>query len=145
MALTVRVTGDQEVMRRLARMGVAASDVLETATVAAATVLQSAAAGMAPGPHIGQETTEKSRTRVTVKVGPTKEKWYYRFFETGTKPHTIRGRPFLVLGPDKVVRSVNHPGMAARPFLRPALDSEQERAMDASGAVLRSAVMGEAG
>lgn len=143
MAMTIRVTGDDVIMRKLGRMGVAASDVLEAATVAAATVIQEAATSMAPGPHIGQETTSKARTRVTVAVGPVKAKWYYRFFETGTRPHTIRGNPLLVFG-GVAVRSVNHPGMAARPFLRPALDTQGDEATQKAGQVLRSAVYGEA-
>lgn len=141
--MQVKVTGDAELMRKLARLGVKASDVLEAATQAAAKVIETEANGMAPGPNIRQETTEKAKSRVVVAVGPIKEKWYYRFHETGTKPHTIKGRPYLAFG-GIVVGEVQHPGMAARPFLRPAIDAHGEEATEASGAVLRAAILSEA-
>jgi len=141
--MQVRVTGDDVLMRKLARLGVKASDVLEAATQAAATVIEREANAAAPGPNIRQETTEKAASRVVVAVGPIKEKWYYRYHETGTRPHVIRGKPYLAFG-GIVVGEVNHPGMAARPFLRPAIDTHGEEATEASGAVLRQAILSEA-
>lgn len=55
--------------------------------------------------------------------------------ELGTGPHVIPGPVRLPSG--AVVRNVQHPGAAARPFLRPALDESREAAAQAIGDALR--------
>lgn len=46
--------------------------------------------------------------------------------ERGTKPHVIKGNPYLAFtakdGNLVVTRQVNHPGYNAKPFLQPAID-----------------------
>jgi len=56
------------------------------------------------------------------------------YLETGTTPHTITARKAKSLG-DKgqFGKSVEHPGYAARPFLRPALDNNVSRVVNAMG------------
>ncbi len=58
-------------------------------------------------------------------IGPTAD--YAPFVEFGTKPHKISAKnkkalTFFVNGKKVTVRSVNHPGTRAQPFVRPAFD-----------------------
>jgi len=56
------------------------------------------------------------------------------FMETGTTPHTITAKKAKSLGVDgRFGKSVKHPGYAARPFLRPALDNNVQRIVNAMG------------
>lgn len=60
-----------------------------------------------------------------IKIGPTAE--YAPFVEFDTRPHKITAKngkalSFTVNGAKIVVRSVNHPGTKAQPFVRPAFD-----------------------
>lgn len=140
---SVRIEGDKDLVKKLMALDKAPQKVLEAATLAAAEVIRAPAASSAPGPEIEKETQEKSALECQVDVGPTKDKWHYRFLETGAPPHVIRGNPLLVFeGSDGriVTRVVNHPGMAARPFLRPAFDEKQGGAADAFGAAILGAI-----
>jgi HK97 gp10 family phage protein len=56
------------------------------------------------------------------------------YMETGTKPHTITAKKAKSLGAEgQFGKSVKHPGHAARPFLRPALDNNIQRVVNAMG------------
>ena len=60
----------------------------------------------------------------SVKVGNFVA-WYAHMVEFGTRPHVIRPKEpggALRFG-GATVRSVNHPGIQPRPFMRPAIDS----------------------
>ena len=75
------------------------------------------------------------------RVGIHKSVWYAHFIEYGTSPHRIpnktvgRGRNkqenkgFVAFG-GGVFRSVNHPGIAANPFVRRALETKKQAAID---------------
>ena len=131
-------------MRKLQMMQANVADVIERATQAGADVVAEAARANAPGPFIAVEVERNKRDLAVAKIGPDKDHWYYRFFETGTAPHEITGNPFLVFtayGKRFVIRQVWHNGMAARPFLRPALDGSKGTATDAFGAVIREVVL----
>lgn len=85
-------------------------------------------------------TTSVRRGTVTaaVKAGPTKRDkrpWYARLVEYGTKAHIIRAKPggLLAIG----VSKVHHPGAKARPFLRPALDTKAQAAVQAMAEYIR--------
>lgn len=52
------------------------------------------------------------------------------FFEYGTSPHLIPGP--LAIG-QGFVQGVEHPGISARPFLRPAMDAKTREAVVAAG------------
>lgn len=61
-----------------------------------------------------------------IVIGPTAE--YAPFVEFDTKPHKITAKnkkalSFMVGGKKIIVRSVNHPGTTAQPFVRPAFES----------------------
>lgn len=83
----------------------------------------------APTRKIGKHATNpriKNNYTAEVRIGPKKDAWYLRFWETGTSTHKIRARRASILT-DKVTifgKEVDHPGIQPRPFLRPAFDSE---------------------
>lgn len=102
-----------------------------------------------------------------VAIGPDKEHWYYRFHEYGVKAHSVTKRkrtrkeidariaqgrearsrlkrqfagkrPAMVFSIDgKLIFARKVKGYAAKPFLRPAADSQGPAAMQAIGAVLK--------
>jgi len=143
MRIALEIEGGEDLARRLRGMGDAAEAILEAAALAGAALIARAANERAPAPLIQAEVAERGRGRVSVAIGPPEDRWYWRFLETGAQPHRIRGRPLLVWeGPAGPVfaRRVAHPGMAAKPFLRPAFDEERERARDAVAERLRGAL-----
>lgn len=145
--VTVRLEGGEELLRKLRRMEISVSQVLEAAMQEAAEVVRKDAAGLAPGPEVEKRTMERKLDHVTVAVGADKKHWYYQFFELGASGHTILGNPKLAWPGDDgkvvVVPQVSHPGMAARPFLRPAHDANHDTARDAAGAKLLQAILAE--
>ncbi len=138
--VTAKIEGGAELVRRLEKMGLDVRQVVEAAAQAGAQVIADAANGLAPAPRVLVEADAKARKpgRVTMSVGPDKEKWYWMFLETGATEHPITPRrkkalAFDVDGERVMAWAVKHPGMAARPFLRPAFDAEQANAKDMVG------------
>lgn len=102
-----------------------------------------------------------------VAIGPDKDHWYYRFHEYGVKAHGVKSRkrtrkeitarsiqgrtayrglkrqfagrrPAMVFSIDgKLIFARKVKGYAAKPFLRPAADSQGPAAMQAIGQVLK--------
>lgn len=145
--ITVKIQGDRELLRKLEAANMKVSSVLEAAAQAGAAIIRAKAAQAAPGPEVVAETTSKTKTRATVSVGPDSQHWYYAFFETGTPPHKISARKKSLLvfdGERGTVRtmSVMHPGMGAKPFLRPAFDTSQDNAPAEVGDAWRQAIDG---
>ena len=138
------IKGGEKLLAKLQRMGVDVDKALEAAAVAGATVIAKGANPRAPAPLIDVEVVERSRGHVEVDIGPPDEKWYWRYKETGAAPHEITGTPLAFEGDEGLIITggVAHKGMAADPFLRPAFDSERDRATDAVGDDLRKAVKG---
>ena len=139
---TVRIDGLDELKRQLRRLGADVKKELEAAMVYGAGFIQIEANRLAPAPHIGIEVEKAGREQVSVAVGPTKEKWYYRFFELGAQPHEITGRPLTFEVEEDLVRpwKVHHPGMPARPFLRPAFDRRKDKAIEGIADRLRQRI-----
>jgi len=76
--------------------------------------------------------------KATVRVGNRKA-WYAHLIEyTGAAAHTIsaKGKGMLSFG-GFFGKSVQHPGMKAKPFIRPALDSRANDAIAAVGDQVR--------
>lgn len=65
--------------------------------------------------------------------------FYARFVEYGTKPHTITAanRGALSIG-GLFFQSVDHPGARARPFMRPAMDTQAQPALVATGEYIKA-------
>lgn len=134
MELDFRVRGDRELVRAFDRLSEVGKDVTlaEAATVASGPIVN-AAKGRAPSAVIaegirliGIETTE--RGKVTAKIGLPggRKPWFHGlFYELGTGPRIQK----------KTGRRTG--SMPANPFLRPAFDSERERAQQLFGNHIR--------
>lgn len=146
MADSIRLNiDDRALMNVLGKVLDDAVAALPQAMDEAAEVIEEAAAGDAPGPHIARELIEVSPAHVIFHVGPDADHWYYRFFETGTSAHLVtpqtkRALKLYPLGAFAAEAVAG--GMSARPFLRPAIDTHSDKAADAAGAVLKAAIGG---
>ena len=140
--ITVSLEGGEDLLKAIRDADMSVRSVLRAATLAGGQVVANAAAGSAPGPGIVAEVMEASAAGVEVGIGPDKEHWSYKFVETGAAPHEILGTPLIFEGRAGMVKTaqVSHPGMAARPFLRPAHDSTQREQEDTLGARIRQAL-----
>ena len=129
--IDIRIDGDRETIRKLRQKGVDVERELEDAMSAGAELIANGANQKAPEPLVRHEVAESSRGHVEVDVGPPDEKWFWRFLETGAQAHEITGSPIAIrFDEDTLILTgrVGHPGMVARPFLRPAFDSDGPRA-----------------
>lgn len=144
MSIKVRaeVKGGEELLRKLKEIQLDVKSVLKEAANAGGEVILSAAKDMAPGPHLVMETTESKKTHATVKIGPDKEHWFYRFIESGVVAHEVRPKNRRALQIDESTWAMfAYPsGFPARPFLRPAFDDREKEATDAAGDTLKEAV-----
>jgi HK97 gp10 family phage protein len=104
----------------------ARKEIMEAAVLAGAEIVKDEANQHAPGPHIEVALDKVTDTNAIAKVGPDNEHWQYRFAELGATPHEITGAPLVFQGRAGLIvtGSVSHPGRAARPFLRPAMESK---------------------
>lgn len=133
------IKGDKEFYKKLRSMSNQMALILEDAAEAGAEVIRNQAIQLAPGPHIETDLVKKTRHFAEVEIGPDEEHWYYRFFETGAQPHEITpdtrlGLEFPGAAGEMIVRVVaSHQGMAARPFLQPAMDEKKGQAEEATG------------
>ncbi len=74
---------------------------------------------------------DKGRSTLTYGVRAQFPAFY---LETGTTPHTIMAKKARSLGAKgQFGKKVQHPGYAARPFLRPALDQNVQRIVNIMG------------
>lgn len=135
----VEISGDAELKRKLELLGAKARAALLDAARSGAEEIEREADKLAPEPHIeiGDERVEGGTAEVS--IGPDDAHWYYRFFEFGATRHEIKGNPLVFEGEKGLIvtRRVNHPGMPARPFLRPAADMRKEAAVKRVGETFR--------
>lgn len=77
---------------------------------------------------------KKGKVVATIK----NKRFYAKFVESGTKPHFIgvKGKS-LNIGGRFVGKIINHPGAKAKPFFRPALESQTEAAISAIAAQIK--------
>jgi len=137
----IKLDGMEGTMHELLKRGDAVNAILEVAVHAGAAVIQEIADANAPrGGSVVKQTTKRKPASVIVDIGPDREHWFYKFFETGATEHEITGNPLVFRGDAGivVVRSVDHPGMVASPFLRPALDGQKDNAAAEVGRVLKT-------
>jgi HK97 gp10 family phage protein len=85
-------------------------------------------------------TTRKGKDgkiSASVKVGNSVA-YYAQMVEFGTRPHVIKAKPGHALNINgREVKSVQHPGTAAHPFMRPAADAKFGPAVAAVQAQVR--------
>ena len=147
-----KIEGGEELLEEMRALGVNVRKTLIGATRAAMKVVQAEAELRAKplSTRRGKATrlvfSSKKRDHATADVGPSKKKWMLRFFEQGVTRHEIvagRHSPALVFEGNRglvVLTRVNHPGMAARPWLRPAMDGKRDEATKVFGQALRAAI-----
>ena len=136
--MRVEVVGLEDVVDALRELGADMESAVEAIALAAAEPMARTVAAKAPG-KIGDaivtETTEKSKSRVTVSVGPSRKAWIARFVEFGTGAHTVTARKQRALklyGLNIYRKRVEVVGVAARPFMRPAFDTGQSASQTAA-------------
>jgi hypothetical protein len=142
--VVVKVEGGDELIAQLRALGIDVDAAVEEASMDAVRIWVDEANRLAPGPHVVAVVASASAGKATIDVGPDNEHWHYRFFELGVQPHEIRprkksGKKALSFD-DIVVKSVSHPGMAARPFLRPVADSRSDEVAAAFGKYLAAII-----
>jgi HK97 gp10 family phage protein len=132
------LVNEAEVLRQITAAGESVKEVLLEAVLAGAEIVQDGAEDRAPGPHIEMDVSEKKKLKVSVDVGPDDDHWYYRFFEFGAQPHEIspKNQEALLLVGETFAARAAHPGMPAKPFLRPAADKSKDEVVEAIGEVI---------
>lgn len=141
MATRIVLEGVDEIVAEMRRRGVNVTQGLTAICNAAADVVLESAASKAAGVSsrvsaaMEKETLEASGQHVVVGVGPNRKRgWIAHFLEFGTAAHWIRPRKAKALHiGGRWVRRAYHPGMAARPFMRPAFDESANDAKTAAG------------
>jgi HK97 gp10 family phage protein len=134
--------GAEEMIERLKAMGdIAAGAAVMRAVIEGGKALEAEIESRAPGPHVitVPDNASIKRGYAGVKVGPDKEHWYYRFFETGASPHEIEAETaeaLLLVGGNLRERVLHHPGMGANPFMRPGFDASEEEVKRVIGEAL---------
>lgn len=74
--------------------------------------------------RITTRKTKDGKISASVKVG-NRQAFYAHMVEFGTRPHIIKAKPGSALNVNgSEVKSVNHPGIAPRPYMRPAADAK---------------------
>lgn len=147
--VSVKLEGSAALLRALRATGGNARKAIRAASKAGGDVIKDDAELRAPPTRHKKKLISKASfprkdlCEVTIKLA--KKSWYLKYFETGATAHEISGAGGALAfegdaGP-VVTRSVRHPGMPARPFLRPAFDGKQRQATDRVGEVLRQAVV----
>lgn len=141
MASRVVIEGVDEIVAEMRRRGINVTQGLTVICNAAADVVVESAASKAAGVSsrvsaaMEKETLEASGRHVVVGVGPNRKRgWIATFLEFGAAAHWIRPRKAKALRiGGRWVRRAYHPGIAARPFMRPAFDESVGSAQTAAG------------
>jgi len=130
MTITIHVD-DTEVLKAFQELQEHARQALEDAAMAAAEPIVQSANQRAIKPVVETKTIEHSKNKIELLIGVPKEYFYVAIFETGAQAHEINPKRKRALAfEDVVIGGVSHPGVAARPFLRPAFDENQDRAVE---------------
>src|SRR5512139_1220653 len=146
--VVAKVEGGEQLLKELAALGGNVRSTARTAVRAGAKVIQAQAELNAetiatrPAKHTQIKISQRVKGTIEAMIGPSKRKWYYRYFEIGVTPHEVTGNPLVFEGDNGlvIIGGVHHPGMAARPWLRPAFDTKQGDAPAAIGAVFHKAI-----
>ena len=139
----LRIEGSRELKQKLEMLQGKARAALMTSAEAGADPIRDEMQRLAPdGALIFLGNQELGDGTAEVDIGFDAEKWYLRFFEFGAMDHEIKGSPLAFEGESGLVitGSVQHPGMPASPFMRPAADSKKDEARDAAGEVFKKEI-----
>lgn len=147
--MTAKIVGSERLIAKLRRTNGNVQAGLEPILLAAGEVLRQAAAdnvrpiSTVTAENMIKETVVRKSGSVEVWVGPQRKKaWYAHLIEFGAKPHRIVPRKAKMLRfiNGALRRAANHPGMAARPFMRPAFDNRQAEAKAKAGSGILKAL-----
>lgn len=145
--VAVKLEGAGELLRQLREADGNVKKSLRAASKAGGEVIKADALRRAPPTRykklLAMKASFPKREVCEVTLRPSKRAWRLRFIELGATSHEIKGSPLAFEGESGLVITgrVHHPGMAARPFIRPAFDSQQKAAEERMGEVLRQAVV----
>ena len=138
----VELDGMEEWEKKIEAIQAQVKGACKWAALAGADVLAAAMDERAPEPGgIRTKLKRVRKTKTEVWIGPSKRKWAWRFYETGAQPHEIKGAPLVFEGDVGIVVTrliPQHPGIAARPFMRPAVDTAGMAAVGAAAAIFWS-------
>ena len=134
------IKGGQELFAMLQTLPVKLEkNILRGAMRAGAKVIATEAKNNAPvksGELLGSikigTKSKKGQVIASVKVG-NKKVWYSHFIEFGTAAHTITAKKGALSFGGFVGKSVEHTGIRAKPFMRPALDAKSNQAIQEAG------------
>ncbi len=146
--VVAKVEGGDVLLKELAALGGNVRSTARAAVRAGAKVIQAQAEQNAAdlSARAGKRTQIVVKQRaggfIEARIGPSKRRWYFKFFELGATAHEITGNPLVFEGDNGlvIIGGVHHPGLAARPWLRPAFDTKQGEAPNAVGATFRQAI-----
>lgn len=132
--LVIRID-DEEVLRAFEDLAEHAMDALEETVRDCAQIIVESANQKAVQPVVESKLTYLSNTQAEMTIGVPRDKYYIAIFETGAQPHEVNPHKkqslfFKGEAGEIFTRAVNHPGMPARPFLRPALDESENKVKD---------------
>lgn len=144
----MKLVGGEKLLDELRAAGGNAKKVVRAATrigakvIAAEAEIRARAIGSGSGKHVKVISGRGRNMSAVMHVGITDRKWFFRFFETGAGRHEITGAPLMFEGErGRVITGrVIHPGMAARPFLRPAADTKAGDTVAAMSEAFRAAI-----
>ena len=138
----VEIVGMDEMRKKIKALGDRVEKINSQAARAAAEPIKDDANANAPGPYILalQSKRQSNENIAMVDIGPDKDHYYYRFIELGASGHEIKfkkARALVFTGKKGLVMtgSVSHPGMKARPFLRPAMSKNRDKSQKIAGEV----------
>lgn len=142
------IEGGEELKRQIERLGRASREAMVEACEAGGKVIRDEARRILGSDDVEMRVSHQTEKLTEVEIGPPAKKWRLQFLETGAAGHKIKARkePAMMFysTPAKtnlvVTGGVQHPGMQARPFLRPAVDTQENQAKDRLGEVLREAI-----
>lgn len=132
----IKVEGGKELAKLLRTLPDKVADkLMKNATLAGGRRLAKAIKNKAPvdtgrlRDSIKSKLDRTSKYTFTVNIGPTgKGRFYAHLVEFGSAPHVIKSKRKRVLsnGQEIFGKIVKHPGTAAQPFMRPALDESAD-------------------
>jgi HK97 gp10 family phage protein len=147
---SAKLEGMDVLLKELRDLGGNTKKSLRGASKAGGEVIRVEADKLAPDTRYKRKTVSKasfpnSPEVCEVSISPSKKAWFLRFFETGVTRHEIKAKKKASMAFEGsaglvVTKSVNHPGMPARPFLRPAFDAKSAEATQVVGEAMRQAV-----
>ena len=137
--MKMELEGFDELEKKFQQMGQEVGRSVDQATKSGAWFVRGRQEARAPEKNVTEVVKETSDNHSAVYwIGLTVKKWFLRFIEFGSQPHEITGEPLAFLGDSGLVVTdkVNHPGMAAHPFIKPSLNRKNsEQVMGRMGKI----------